>query len=309
MLRAVLLGLAHNEQAKNLAMSVPATRSLVRRFVPGETDDDVVRAGREMSASGLQMTVDYLGEDTTDLAQATLVTEAYLALLEKLSEAGLTGGAEVSVKLSAIGQFLGPQGEEIALRHARAICTAARNAGTTVTLDMEDHTTTDSTLRILAELRKDFSTTGAVIQAYLYRSLADCAALASEGSRVRLCKGAYSEPAEVAYTKESDIDLAYVRCLRVLMEGAGYPMLATHDPRLIAIGLDLAARNHRSDDSYEFQMLYGIRPNEQRRLAELGHQVRVYTPYGNDWWGYLVRRLAEKPANLTFFLRGLVSKN
>ena len=166
-----------------------------------------------------------------------------------------------------VGQALPDDGEQVALENARKICHAARNAGTTVTLDMEDHTTTDSTLEILRELRKDFPETGAVLQAYLHRTEEDCRDLAYEGSRVRLCKGAYNEPESVAFQDKHDVDLSYVRCLKVLMAGEGYPMVASHDPRLVEIAGALAARNGRAQGSYEYQMLYGIRPDEQRRLA------------------------------------------
>ena len=214
----------------------------------------------------------------------------------------------MSVKLSAVGQALPGDGEKIALENARAICEAARAAGTTVTLDMEDHTTTDSTLGILRELRQDFPETGAVLQAYLHRTEADCRDLAYAGSRVRLCKGAYKEPESVAFQGKRDVDRSYVRCLKVLMAGDGYPMLATHDPRLVAITEDLARRNGRAKDSYEYQMLYGIRPHEQERLAAQGQRMRVYVPYGDEWYGYLVRRMAERPANLAFFLRSVATK-
>ncbi len=230
-----------------------------------------------------------------------------MTLLGRLADEGLSSGAEVSVKLSAVGQALPGDGEKIALEHARQICAAATAAGTTVTLDMEDHTTTDSTLGILTELRRDFPSTGAVLQAYLYRTETDCADLAYEGSRVRLCKGAYHEPAAVAYQDKTEVDRAYVRCLKVLMAGAGYPMAATHDPRLVEIAGALAVRHERAKGSYEYQMLYGVRPDEQLRLAGQGERVRVYVPYGDQWWGYLVRRMAEKPANLTLFLRALTS--
>ena len=255
-------------------------------------------------------TIDYLGEDTTELSQAEHTRDAYLALIAALSEAGLTvdGTAEASLKLSALGQALPGDGHKIALDHAREICQAAANAGTTVTLDMEDHTTTDSTLEILAKLRKDFPTTGAVLQAYLRRTEADCRELATTGSRVRLCKGAYKEPETVAFQSAVDVDKSYVRCMNILMSGAGYPMLATHDPRLIAIGEDRARWFDRSPDEFEFQLLYGVRPDEQRRLAGEGYTVRVYLPYGNDWSGYMMRRLAERPANLVFFARALTNR-
>jgi proline dehydrogenase len=279
----------------------------VRNYVPGETTESVVDATGVLAADGIRSTLDFLGEDTLDTEQADATVAAYLDVLQQLSARGLTRMAEVSVKLSAIGQALPDQGHKIALENARTICRAARNAGTTVTLDMEDHTTTDSTLAILRDLRKDFPETGAVLQAYLHRTEADCRALAYEGSRVRLCKGAYNEPEEVAFQSELDVDRSYVRCLKVLLAGQGYPMIATHDPRLVEIASSLASRYVREQGSYEFQMLFGIRPDEQRRLVKAGERVRVYIPYGQEWYGYLMRRLAERPQNLSFFLRSLIS--
>ncbi|HET9900495.1 MAG TPA: proline dehydrogenase family protein, partial [Actinomycetes bacterium] len=196
-----------------------------------------------------------------------------------------------------------------ALDNALQICAAARTAGTTVTLDMEDHTTTDSTLAIAREVRRDFSDTGVVLQSYLRRTESDCRELAYEGSRVRLCKGAYNEPDTVAFRSARDVDKSYVRCLKVLMSGAGYPMIATHDPRLIDIAGALAVQHDRAQGTYEYQMLYGVRPEEQRRLAASGEVMRVYVPYGQDWYGYLVRRLAERPANVQFFLRALATRS
>ena len=314
LLRQPLLLLARSQQVKNLVSTMPVSSGIVHSYVPGETTKEAVKAAGELVGDGLGVTLDFLGEDTLDAAQADATVAAYVELLQALSAAGLTRKAEVSVKLSAVGQALPDSagyggGHKIALENARTICRAARNAGTTVTLDMEDHTTTDSTLAILRELRKDFPETGAVLQAALHRTEADCRALAYEGSRVRLCKGAYLEPEEVAYQDRLDIDKSYVRCLKVLLAGEGYPMIATHDPRMVAIGSSLASRYGRSKGSYEFQMLYGIRPTEQRRLAEAGETVRVYVPYGTEWYGYLMRRLAEKPSNLSFFLKSLISKS
>jgi proline dehydrogenase len=262
---------------------------------------------------GLMVTLDHLGEDTTERRQADAVAAAYVELLRQLDGAGLaervgllTARAEVSVKLSAVGQALPGDGEKIALEHARTICTEARRVGATVTLDMEDHTTTDSTLETLRQLRVDFPETGGVLQAYLHRTEADCRDLAYAGSRIRLCKGAYKEPASVAFQNRQDVDLSYVRCMNVLLAGGGYPMFATHDPNLIAIAEDRARAGGVT--GFEFQMLYGIRPDEQRRLAAVGHTMRVYVPYGGEWYGYLMRRLAERPANLAFFGRALLSK-
>ena len=308
MLRQPLLLLARSTTVKNLVGTMPVSSAIVNRYVPGESTESAVEATRTLIHTGLHVTLDFLGEDTLDRDQADNTVGAYLELLSQLSEHSLARNAEVSVKLSAIGQALPDDGEKLALENARTICHAARNAGTTVTLDMEDHTTTDSTLGILHELRKDFPETGAVLQAYLHRTEADCRDLAHEGSRVRLCKGAYKEPESVAYQEKADVDKSYVRCMKVLMGGHGYPMIASHDPRLIDIAGALATRYERTQGSYEFQMLYGIRPDEQQRLAEAGEKVRVYVPYGNEWYGYLMRRMAERPSNLRFFLRSLVSK-
>ncbi|MDP9220337.1 MAG: proline dehydrogenase family protein [Actinomycetota bacterium] len=310
MLRQVLLQMSKSDRVRHLVETAPVSRSVVARYVAGAEAEDGVRAAGELVTSGRLVTLDHLGEDTLDLAQAQATTDAYLKLLQQLSAAGLTqdNQAEVSVKLSAVGQALAGDGERVALDHAREICHAAGQAGTTVTLDMEDHTTTDSTLSILRELRADFPWVGAVVQAYLRRTEADCRDLATEGSRVRLCKGAYDEPESVAYQANRDVDASYVRCLRVLMEGQGYPMVATHHPTLIDIASALIVRTGRAQGSYEFQMLYGIRPDEQRRLAGQGEKMRVYVPYGDQWYGYLMRRMAERPANTAFFVRSLLSK-
>jgi len=304
-LREPLLMLSRSARVKHLVTSMPVSKGVVARYVPGESTEAAVDATRDLIGSGLHVSLDFLGEDTLDLAQADATVTAYTDLLRSLSQHGLSRTAEVSVKLTAVGQAIDTS---MALDGARAVCEAAQAAGTTVTLDMEDHATTDSTLGILRELRKDFPETGAVLQSYLRRTEADCRDLAYEGSRVRLCKGAYNEPESVAFGDKHDVDKAYVRCLKVLMAGQGYPMVATHDPRMVDITAALATRHDRPQGSYEYQMLYGIRPDEQRRLAETGEQVRVYLPYGQEWYGYLMRRLAERPSNLTFFLRSLVSK-
>ena len=308
LLRQPILMLAKSDMFKNLVSTMPVSSGIVTSHVPGETTDSAVEATAVLIGDGLHVTLDFLGEDTLDAAQAEATVAAYKELLAELGRRGLANKAEVSVKLSAVGQALPENGEKVALENAREICRAARNAGTTVTLDMEDHTTTDSTLQILHDLRKDFPETGAVLQAMLHRTEADCRSLAHEGSRVRLCKGAYHEPESVAFQDRLDIDKSYVRCLKVLLAGQGYPMIASHDPRMIQIASSLASRHGRQAGTYEFQMLYGIRPVEQKRLAKAGETVRVYIPYGQEWYGYLMRRLAERPQNLAFFVRSLVSK-
>ncbi|HEX9337269.1 MAG TPA: proline dehydrogenase family protein [Pseudonocardiaceae bacterium] len=304
-LRSAILAAAGNDTIRNLVATAPLSRNVVSRFVAGETAVDAVLATRNLVRDGLNVTLDHLGEDTTDTAQAADTVQAYRTLLAALAADGLTEHAEVSVKLSAVGQKLD---EELALANAARICAAAAAVGTTVTLDMEDHTTTDSTLEILTALRRDHPQTGAVLQAYLRRTESDCRALAGAGSRVRLCKGAYAEPESVAYQDAADVDRSYVRCANVLLAGEGFPMFATHDPRLVRIIDDRARWHDRKPGRYEYQMLYGVRSAEQRRLANAGETVRVYVPYGVQWYGYLMRRLAERPANLAFFARALVGR-
>ena len=309
MLRRMLLAASGSDRTRQLITSAPVTRSLVARYVAGETTTDAVEVTRDLLASGLLVTLDHLGEDTGDPDQAAAATAEYTGLLSQLAAAGLAQGgrAEVSVKPTAVGLGLADHGVKTATENIARICAAARNAGTTVTVDMEEHTRVDATLRIVAELRPDYPDLGCVVQSQLRRTVADCAALTAAGSRVRLCKGAYDAPDTVAFPTRHEVDRSYARALRVLMNGPGYPMLATHDRRLIQIAAAQAALAGRPPESFEFQMLYGVRPAEQRRLASGGAQLRVYLPYGSDWYRYLVRRLAERPANVSFFLRSLAS--
>lgn len=300
MLRRALLAASSSNQVRGLLAGTPAVRAIVARHVAGEGIADAVRAARSLRAAGLLVTIDHLGEDTTDALRAASVTGEYLSLLEKLGAEGLTadGAVEVSVKPTAVGLLLGEpaHGEQIAREHLERIAAKAESLGTTVTVDAEDHPTTDAALRIAATLRERHPGVGSVLQAALRRTETDAAALARTGARVRLCKGAYDEPLAEAFTDRHDIDKSFARCLRVLMEGDGYPMIATHDPRLVKIAAALGLR--RDAGSFEYQMLYGIRPDEQARLAATGARVRVYVPYGGDWYGYLVRRLAQRPASL-----------
>jgi len=309
-LRQALLALSASKQARDLIMATPLTRDVVARFVAGETADDALRVTSALLADGRLVSIDFLGEDTTEPEQAAAVAEEYIRLLGRLSAAGLSahGRAEVSVKPTAVGLGLPEHGEKTARENIARIATAARNAGTTVTVDMEDHSRIEATLGLVADLRADFPDLGCVIQSYLRRSGADCQALAVAGSRVRLCKGAYQAPESVGLASRAEVDRSYARCMRILLSGPGYPMLATHDPRLIRIAGTKAGVVGRDPGSFEYQLLYGIRPAEQARLAASGAQVRVYLPYGSDWYGYLVRRLAERPANLAFFLRALTSR-
>nr|WP_307844657.1 proline dehydrogenase family protein [Actinospica acidithermotolerans] len=307
-LSTVLLRASRSPFARRAVTSIPVTRKVVDRFVAGEDMDAAISAVRALKAQGLYATLDHLGEDTTSAAQAAGIRDSYVALLARLKAEGLADAAEVSVKLSALGQALPGGGEQLALDNARAVCVAAADAGTTVTLDMEDHTTIDSTLRVLKVLREDYPWVGAVLQSMLHRTEQDCRDLAYPGSRVRLVKGAYAEPASVAHQDKPEVDAAYERCLAILMAGGGYPMVASHDSRMIRAGRAAAQANGRTAGDHEFQMLYGIRQDEQLKAARAGERMRVYVPFGTDWYGYFMRRLAERPANVAFFLRALIGR-
>jgi len=297
----MLLAAGRSPRMRALAEGSAPLRPLVNRFVAG-TDLDAALPVIAGLATDRLVTVDHLGENTTDRAGADATVAAYRALLLRLTAEGLADRVEVSVKLSALGRGL-PDGAALALEGAREICTAAAEAGTTVTVDMEDHTTTDATLATVVALRDDFPWVAAVLQSQLRRTEADCRDLAGPGSRVRLCKGAYDEPESVAFADHADVDRSYVRCLRILFSGQGTPLVATHDPRLVAI-----ARHLGRDRPYELQMLYGVRPDAQVELAAAGERMRVYVPYGTQWYGYFMRRLAERPANVAFFLRALATR-
>lgn len=327
MLGPAILAASRSDKMRRIVSAAPVTKPVVNRFIPGETVDQVIPIVEDLTGKGLEVTLDVVGEDITTVEQSHAARDAYLELIEQLAHLGLGETVEMSVKLSMFGQALEIEGgesaglsveggggrraggHELALANVRPVVEAAAAIGTTVTLDAEDHTTLDSMFAIHEELRRDFPQTGCVIQAYLFRTEADARRLAAAGSRVRIVKGAYKEPAEVAYLDKAEIDKAYVRIMKILMEGEGYPMIGSHDPRLIAIAQELARQAGRKLDEYEFQMLYGIRSEEHLRLAAEGHRMRVYTAYGTDWYGYFMRRLAEKPANLLFFLRSMITKN
>ncbi|AYF75793.1 proline dehydrogenase [Nocardia yunnanensis] len=308
-LRPALLAASRSPRVQRTVTASAATRKLVRRFVAGESEAQAVAAVAALRESGRFASIDYLGEDTTDIEQARATVSQYLSLLAALGE--LPGSAdavrplEVSLKLSALGQSLPRDGHAIALEHAHKICTAAAAVGVWVTIDAEDHTTTDSTLAVVRALREDFPWVGTVLQAYLLRTEGDCRDFSGAGSRIRLCKGAYREPAEVAYQDRDEVDASYLRCLEILMRGDGYPMIATHDPVMLEAATGFLRAGRRTADRFEFQMLYGIRDDEQQRLVATGAHLRTYVPYGDQWYGYFMRRLAERPANLAFFLRAL----
>ncbi|HTS15875.1 MAG TPA: proline dehydrogenase family protein, partial [Candidatus Sulfotelmatobacter sp.] len=270
-------------------------------FVAGETLDRGLDAMERLHAAGFKTTADVLGESVSSEAMAAQAADAYIGLLEGLAARGLDGNA--SLKLTQMGLDLGVDTCQQQLE--RVLAVAART-GAFIRLDMEDHTRTDDTLALARRVRATYPEVGVVIQAYLRRSEADLTALIAEGTRVRLCKGAYQEPSSVAYPHKADVDTNYERLARRLLVEGRYPALATHDEPLIGRLLAFADGRGIPPGRYEFQMLYGVRRDLQERLRAEGHTVRVYVPFGTEWYPYFMRRLAERPANVLFLTRSLL---
>lgn len=304
-MRGAILAAARSERVRGVVESVGATRRIVDRFVAGEATADALSCVDRLGTQGLCCTIDHLGEEVADDAGADATVAAYAALLEALATRGLAKGADVSVKLTALGLLAS---EADARARAAAILDAASSAGATMTIDMEHSALTEVTLSIVRSLRAHDESVAAVIQAMLRRTEADARRLAAEGARVRLCKGAYDEPGSVAFQRRADVDVSYRRCLAALFAAECTPLVATHDPAMVTAALELAAAHGRTPQQFELQMLLGVRPDEQLRLRELGLTVRVYVPYGTQWWGYLMRRLAERPSNLAFFARAVATR-
>jgi proline dehydrogenase len=300
--RRLIVAAAGSAGLRRRIETLPVSRSVVARFVGGTTTADVVRSVQQLATQGLLATIDFLGEDVTDDAGADLTRDAYLELIAALRAARVER-VDLSLKLTALGLLIDDQH---CLARSREILAAADEAGMTVTLDMEGSALTDVTLRFGTTLRENYPATATVIQAMLGRTDNDARTLATTTARVRLCKGAYHEPATVAYSDRREVTAAYLRALETLWRGAGTPLVATHDPVIISRTEELVAMQPRH---FEFQMLYGVRPDEQARLVSAGHVVRVYVPFGDQWYGYLMRRMAEKPANLRLFLRALASRS
>jgi proline dehydrogenase len=293
-LRHGLLTLARHDRVRQLAMMLPAARSLASRFVAGEERRHAVAAAAALRARGLMATVDYLGENVADPAQARAHADEYLRLLDDLRAAGLD--AHVSLKLTAMGLDLD---EALPLELVARIAERAPF----VRLDMESSAYTARTLRIFRQLRADHANVGVVLQSYLRRTAGDVEEMIRLRARVRLCKGAYDEPPEVAFPSKAMVDASYVQLAERLLADGEYPALATHDARIVRHVLALAPPPER----FEFQMLYGVRGELQDELVRRGQNVRIYVPYGRSWYPYFMRRLAERPANLSFFLRALAS--
>ncbi|MDQ2582712.1 proline dehydrogenase family protein [Saccharothrix yanglingensis] len=303
-LRTSILAAADGGAVRRVVATAPVSRDLVRRFVAGETTSDALDATGELVDRGLRVALDHLGEPAADRDAAERAVLLHLDLLDQLHDVGLAGDVEVDLKPSAVGRALDGT---LALDNASRVCAAAERAGTSVTLDVEDHAATAPVLGLLAELRRTWPSTGVALRASLRRTHDDCRALAD--TRVRLGKGARAAPASVAFTDPHEVDLNYVRCANTLLAGAGHPVFATHDPRLVEIVGERSRWYGRAREDFEHQMPYGVRPAEQARLAAEGHVVRVHVPFGRHWRGHLARRPAERPAGVASFLRSLLGRS
>jgi proline dehydrogenase len=305
-LRSTFLGLSRRRSLGRLATRLPVTRAMVARFVAGESLEEALPVLEQLHSAGYRTTVDVLGESVTAPAAATAAADAYLETLDALADRGLD--ANVSVKLSQMGLLLDA---DIALANVGRIVERAGKHGAFVRIDMEDHTTTDATLATWRAVRpadRARSDVGVVIQSALRRSPADIEAIVADAGRVRLCKGAYKEPASVAFQAREDVDGAYVALMERLFLDGVRPALATHDDRLIRLAVAFARDHGIARDRFEFQMLYGVRRDLQQRLLAAGYGVRVYVPFGTEWYPYFMRRLAERPANVAFVLRSVLSE-
>lgn len=302
MLRQVFLALSENPRARAFAMHHPVGRRASRRFVAGETLDEALAVVEQLTVAGFLTSLNYLGEKTTTAEEAAEATAAYQDILRRLR--GRPGDCYVSVKLTQLGLDLGA---DVARSHLLRILAQARTTGTFIRIDMEHSAYADATLDILEHCRRDgYDRLGGVIQAYLYRSAADLERLLRLGIPIRLVKGAYAEPASIAYPRKRDVDASYLRLLRRLLADPGYHAVATHDEHLIDAAIAQTGQERRPADGFEFQMIYGVRRDLADRLRASGYRMRIYVPYGSQWYPYFMRRLAERPANVGFVLRNLL---
>jgi proline dehydrogenase len=300
MMRRFLLFLSDQQRVRRWMETSSVARRLAHRFVAGDRLDDALRACRRVNAEGISATLDYLGEHVHTLEEAAQCREVYLAALRAIIDSRID--SNVSLKLTQFGIDLS---EDICRANVGSLLKCAAEAGSFVRVDMESSAYTDRTLALVEDLHAEYGVCGTVIQAYLYRSAADIERLCSKGIRVRLCKGAYLEPPSVAFPQKRDVDRNYLDLARVLLASGGYPAIATHDEAIIREIISHCRKSSISADRFEFQMLYGIRRDLQRKLVTDGYRLRLYIPYGEAWYPYFMRRLAERPANLIFLARNL----
>jgi proline dehydrogenase len=301
MLRSILLKFSNSPGFANWVTSNNSTRRMAMRFVAGETLSDAVEAARAVNKLGMTATLDFLGENVSTTADAQKARDAYLNIYERIALEKLN--ANVSCKLTQLGLDLSV---EFCEGMVLSIAERALSYDSFLRIDMESSIYAQRTVELVKRVRTQSPAVGAVIQAYLYRSEPDIQDLLSYGCRIRLCKGAYKEPAEVAFPSKADVDANYVKLMRLLLSSGFYHGIATHDPRMIAETIRWAAEKKIAKEDFEFQMLYGVRTDLQRQLVKDGFNLRIYIPYGRDWFPYFMRRLAERPANLSFFMRNFL---
>jgi proline dehydrogenase len=302
-LKATLLKAAASPTLKRQVTSNPVAWRVARRFIAGERLDDAERTIRELNAAGISVALDHLGENTESHQQARAAAAAYLAALDRIQDEGLD--ANISIKLTALGLDLGA---DLGAEEAAKVAARGKEVGAMVGVDMESAGYVDRTLDLVASLQESYDDVGVCLQAYLHRTPDDLARLDDLGIPVRLVKGAYQEPPEVAIQRKADVDAAYARLLEALIRDNPYPMVATHDEALVTRTKALVAAYRRDRSTFEFQMLHGVRRDLQEQVVAEGYRLRVYVPYGDQWYPYFMRRLAERPANLYFFLSNLLKR-
>ncbi len=300
--RSALIYLSRQEGLKDFAARFSLFKKLTTRFIAGESIDEAVAAIREVNAHGCSASFDHLNESVSSTAETEAEVREYLDVLRRIDETGIN--SNVSIKLSQFGLEMDP---ELTYRNARRVVEDAARRGNFVRVDMEGSSVTQATIDVFKRLRAEFglNDVGIVLQSYLYRTMDDARDLLKIPARIRLCKGAYNEPPEVAYPNKKDVDDNYIRVMQLLLSSGIYHGIATHDPRMIDATLEFAKRERVSKGAFEFQMLYGIRRDLQEQLARDGYGMRVYVPYGKHWYPYFMRRLAERPANIWFVLKNL----
>jgi proline dehydrogenase len=300
MLRSLLLRLSESPRLARWVMRNGASRRMAQRFVAGASLDEAVAAARELNRAGRLVSLDYLGESVASETEARAAGETYAALFDRIAAEKLD--ANVSLKLTQLGLDLG---EELCHQLLECIIERAARTNNFMRIDMEGSAYTQRTVDVCKRARAKSPAVGTVLQSYLYRTEQDVRDLLGISCRIRLCKGAYKEPADVAFPKKADVDANYVKLMKMLLPSGIYHGIATHDPAMLAATKEFAAANGIRTDQFEFQMLYGIRTDLQEHLVREGFRLRVYIPFGQDWFPYFMRRLAERPANLVFFLRNI----
>ena len=300
--RSALIWLSRRQGVKDFATHLPYFKKFTTRFVAGDTIDDVIPVIRELNNENCTASFDHLNESVSNIAEANTEVAEYLNILGKIDEKQIR--SNVSIKLTQFGLGIDP---ELAYHNARSVVEEAHRRGNFVRIDMEDSSVTQATIDLFKRLRAEFGLddVGIVLQSYLYRTFADAQELVKLPARIRICKGDYNEPPEVAFPEKKDVDANYIKVMQLLLSSGIYHGIATHDPKMIDATIEFATREGIAKEKYEFQMLYGVRRDLQRQLARDGFNMRIYVPYGKHWYPYFMRRLAERPANIWFVLKNL----